>query len=192
MISGGTPRPEHSARIDRIYEALLARCEFPTDVMLAPRTEDDLIERLGQWNVNAIALNIEVFDQDIARRLIPQKHEIGLSEYAAAIEKALDVLGGGGRVRSLILVGLEPPEQTLAGVTFLARLGCDPVLSPFRPAPGTPLAHVRPPSPALLETVYSEARDIVHKYGVTLGPRCIPCQNNTLTLPDGSDDYFFH
>jgi hypothetical protein len=91
----------------------------------------------------------------------------------------------------LIIVGLEEPETTLGGVELIASLGADPVLSPFRPAQGTALERQEPPSPASLERVYFEALDIAERYGVKLGPRCIPCQHNTITFPDDSGSYYF-
>ena len=119
----------------------------------------------------------------------PLKHRLGLSRYGKAIERAVRATGGSGKVRSLILVGLESVESTLAGVEFLAQRGCDPVLSPFRPANGTPLQRQRPSSPEELQRVYLEASIIADSYGVMLGPRCIPCQHNTLTFPEG-DGYY--
>ena len=158
--------------------------------MMWPRP-DDIIDRLADWGVHGYALNLEVYDEEIARRLIPQKMRYGRELFAKGIERALQRTGGKGRVRSLILVGLEPIEKTLEGVEFLARLGCDPSLSPFRPGRGTPLKDVRPPSPDFLERVYLESLEIVERYGVKLGPRCIPCQHNTLTFPDGSSAYYY-
>ena len=83
----------------------------------------------------------------------------------------------------LILVGLEPAEHTLAGVEHLAAMGVDPVLSPFRPARGTRLADAEPPPVSLLADVLEEARQIAVRHDVALGPRCGPCQHNTLTFP---------
>ncbi len=93
--------------------------------------------------------------------------------------------GGAGRVRSLLLVGLEPARSTLDAVDFIAALGADPVLSPFRPAEGTELARVRPSSASLMEDVHAEAHSIAQRHAVRLGPRCIPCMHNTVTFPDG-------
>jgi pyruvate-formate lyase-activating enzyme len=190
IISGGTPRPSDYSYYDEVCEMIIRNADIAVDVMMWPRP-DNIIDRLADWGVYGYALNIEVFDEEIARQLIPQKRRLGISVYAEGIERALQRTGGNGRVRSLIIVGLEPPEKTLQGVEFLARLGCDPTLSPFRPGRGTILEHVRPPSPELLERVYLESSEIVERYGVKLGPRCIPCQHNTLTFPDDSGKYFF-
>jgi hypothetical protein len=190
MISGGTPSPKDYAYFDEVCETLIRSSDLPMDVMLSPRS-DNIVDRLADWGIWSFAINIEIFDDAIAHRIIPQKMRLGLPLYASSIERALQRTAGKGRVRSLIIVGLEPIEKTLEGVEFLARLGCDPVLSPFRPATGTPLASVRPPSPIFLEKVFLESQEIAIRHGVSLGPRCIPCQHNTLTFPSNDPVYYY-
>ena len=111
--------------------------------------------------------------------------------YFDFIERAVGIFGAEGQVRSLILVGIEPIEDTLQGVEALAQLGCDPVLSPFRPDPATPLKDHPPASVDTLVEVYERGLEIVERYGVKLGPRCIPCHHNTLTFPDGTNTYYY-
>jgi len=192
LISGGTPSPEDWPAIDETVEAVLRCCPLPVDVMLAPR-EDSLatVDKLVAWGTHGFAINLEIFDDDIARRLVPEKAELGRKTYARWIERAVELTGGRGRVRSLLLVGLEPMERTLEGVEWLARLGCDPVLSPFRPGSGTPLESHPVPDAALLTRLWLEASEVVSQYDVRLGPRCIPCQHNALAFPDGTDAYYF-
>jgi hypothetical protein len=81
-------------------------------------------------------------------------------------------------------------EETLRGVEALAERGCFPILSPFRPDPGTPLRNHLPPNANSLEETFLRSLDIAEYRGVKLGPRCIPCTHNTLTLPDGSQLYY--
>ena len=137
------------------------------------------------------AINIEVFGEERAAEIIRRKRRHGLGLLSASIEHAVRLTGGKGRVRSLVVAGLEPIEVTLAAVKFIADLGADPVISPFRPAPGTKLSKQPPPSIEFLERLYLEAHAITERIGVKLGPRCIPCQHNTLTFPDHSGAYYF-
>ena len=123
--------------------------------------------------------------------MIPEKQRLGKKVFAENLERAVAATGGEGRVRSLILIGLEDLETTLEGVEFIASLGADPVLSPFRPSQGTALHRQAPPRSDFLERVYLEAREIAVRHGVKLGPRCIPCQHNTLTFPDDGASYYF-
>jgi len=191
VISGGTPKPDDYNYFNEVCKAIIRSTRMPVDVMMAPRQDMKLIDQLSGWGVYGFAINLELYDDEMARRIAPQKRGLGLKRFGETIERALERTGGRGRVRSLLLVGLEPEEQTLKGVEFLARLGCDPVLSPFRPALGTPLAGHPGPSYELLESVYLRSLDIVERYGVKLGPRCIPCMHNTLTFDDRSSAYYF-
>lgn len=193
LISGGTPGLRDFEYFDDVCRATVEAVDVPVDVMMPPRQQDPgFIDRLSDMGVNGYAINLEVYDEEVSRRVTPQKYRLGPKHYAHAIERAVARTGGNGRVRSLILVGLEPEDRTLAGVEFLARLGCDPVLSPFRPSPGTVLVNAPAPTMDLLERVYQESLNIVEKHGVKLGPRCIPCQHNTLTFPDSSGAYHYH
>jgi len=189
MISGGTPSPRDQGYIEEVYEQVIRQINLPVDVMFMPRSVG-IIERLVGWGVYGFSINLEVYNTDYAQKIVPQKYRLGRKLFTTCIEEALARTGGNGRVRSLLLVGIEPVEETLKGVEFLASIGCDPVLSPFRPAKGTPLQTLRPPSSDILEKVYLECLDITERYGVKLGPRCIPCQHNTLTFPDRSGYYF--
>lgn len=183
LISGGTPRPKDRPHLDRAIEHVLSTSPIPFDVMAAPRADDtSFIDRLVTWGVDGLSINIELFDPAALRRFAPQKGALGRNAFAKAISRALELTGGQGRVRSLLIVGLEPPESTLEGVEWLSSLGCDPVLSPFRPATGTALADHPIPDVEALTRVYLEAREIAERYGVQLGPRCIPCQHNALVL----------
>jgi len=192
LVSGGTPKSGDHAFLAEVYRRIIAESPLPVDVMLAPRDGHALLDEIAAAGVHGLSINLEIFDDDISAQLCPNKHHTGRAGYSDFITHAVSLLGGhgSGRVRSLLLCGLEPTESTLKGVRFLASLGCDPVLSPFRPADGTPLADVRPPSADVLEALYLAARDIVDECGVKLGPRCIPCQHNTVTFSDGSDAYY--
>lgn len=191
LVSGGTPITAHRSYLDDVYRRLIEGCPCPVDVMLAPRPGSDIIDKLVEWGVGGLAINLELWDDAIASHLTPFKQVIGKAEFARTIAHAVELTGGAGRVRSLLLVGLEPPESTLSGVEFLAEMGCDPCLSPFRPAVGTPLASRLPPSPESMAEVYLAARDIADKYGVKLGPRCIPCQHNTIAFPDDDGAFYY-
>jgi radical SAM superfamily enzyme YgiQ (UPF0313 family) len=191
LISGGTPGPKDYDYFADVCQKLIGCAGIPVDMMMAPRHDTTFIECLAEWGIHGYAINLELYDDEAASRIVREKHGIGLKGFATSIERAVALTGGNGRVRSLMVVGLEPEEQTLRGVEFLARLGCDPVLSPFRPAQGTALAAHPPPSPELLERVYLAGLEIADKHGVKLGPRCIPCQHNSLTFPDASGAYYY-
>jgi len=190
LISGGTPPKDDETYMDTVYEEIIKECPLPVDVMMAPREDESILERLRQWGCNGLSINMEINNEELAKKIMPEKYRMGKDKYLKFIEKAVKIFGR-GKVRSCLILGIEDAESTLAGIRTLARLDCDPVLSPFKPLQGTILEDVLPPVPAFLEHVYKEAEEIVRGYDVLLGPRCIPCQHNTITFPMEEKGYFF-
>ena len=83
----------------------------------------------------------------------------------------------------MLMVGLESMDSTLAGVRALLERGCVPVLSPFVPDTVTPMADSRPPTAEYTLEVFFRATELAEEYGAYLGPDCVPCMHNTMTLP---------
>ncbi|MSR85560.1 radical SAM protein [Candidatus Uhrbacteria bacterium] len=195
LISGGTPKPEDEAWIDEIYAHIAEHAAMPVDVMMPARKDMGYPAWLKSVGVNMLSINLEVFDRERARKITPNKLKLlGLDHYLNYIEVAVKAFGV-GFVQSLIVFGsaIEPIESTLEGVRELARRGCMPVLSPFRPDPVTPLGKKGSPPASHEEMVrvYGESLEICARSGtgVKVGPRCIPCQHNTVAFPDGSSFY---
>ena len=187
LISGGSPGPRDEAAFADLMVALVSALapQIEIDVMMSsgPQTPD-LVRRLVDAGVHGLALNIELESTNAAELHIRGKHRRARPHYDATVTAAVELLGAGsGRVRSLILPGLEPVAATLEGVEHIASLGADPVLSPFRPAQGTRLVAESYVEGSVLREVLDGSREIVARHGVALGPRCLPCQHNTLTFP---------
>lgn len=193
LISGGTPKRKDEDWEDEIYESVIANSPLPVDIMMTPRENPSYLRRLGAAGVNALSINIEVFDPQRAQKLIPSKNKrFGPQGYLDYIERAVDELGV-GRVQSLILFGeaIEPLESTLKGVQALVDRGCIPVLSPFRPDPRTPMENDPPSTEEEMRVAWERTVEICEQTGtgVKPGPRCVPCHHNTVTFSDGSDFY---
>ena len=104
-------------------------------------------------------------------------------KYMEMLQYATQLWGKTGDVRTAFIVGLEPAESLLEGVEEICRIGVAPILSVFRPIPGTDGENLTPPSNELLLDIYQKAESICEKYNLRLGPTCVPCQNNTLSMP---------
>lgn len=190
MISGGTPKPEDYDYENEVYEAVLGA--FPgldVDIMMTPAPGLLDVRRLHQLGAHGLSINLEMFNEERARKIMPLKAKLPREDFLDFIEEAVNVFGP-GKIRSLLLVGLEPLEDSLRGVEALAERGCEPALSPFRPDPSTPLRKEKPPSVSFLVEAYERSYELAEKHGLKLGPRCIPCHHNTLTFPDDSDWYY--
>ncbi|MDR1443090.1 MAG: radical SAM protein [Bifidobacteriaceae bacterium] len=189
LISGGTPKPKDIGNHQELYLRVLKTFpEVPVDIMMVPIPGILDLPALGAAGLNELSINLEVYDRRCQQAVARQKYNRGRDSYLDFIESAAEQLGP-GRVRSMLLVGLEPTESTLEGVEAIARRGGVPVLSPFRPDPVTPLARMRPPSYEELLDVLTRSEEIVAKHGTLLGPTCPPCSHNTLSFAGGKDGH---
>lgn len=182
LISGGTPKSADIDYVREVYDAVITGFpEIDVDVMMVPLDHLMDVSWLAELGVSEISVNLEVYNDALARELMRQKAKQGQDRYLDYLEEAVAVLGT-PRVRSMLMVGLESMEDTLAGVDAISARGATPVLSPFRPDPKTPLRELPPVGADQLAETYLRARDVAGARGVGLGPRCIPCTHNTLTL----------
>lgn len=189
LISGGTPKPQDFEFLRSVYREILRRfTHIDVDIMMVPADGLIDVQELADHGVNELSINIEIANEDTARSLMRQKLQHGLDHYLEFISHASEILGE-GRVRSMLMVGLEPVDSTLRGVKLICDAGGVPVLSPFRPDPATPMADRRPPSgPEMLEA-FRGAEELVAEAGKRLGPDCPPCTHNTITLVGAGAGY---
>lgn len=188
LISGGTPKYIDSdfAFILNVYKFFGEKYGdiYPIDVMLVPRgikldmnTKDDymeFLELLKSFKIKGIYANLELYNDEYRRKFISEKDAVGKKNYIEFLECAIKVFGK-GNVKSCIIVGLEPLEDTLRGVELIAKLGCMPVLSPYES-----MNNERRISVELMAKVLLESSKIVEKYNTELGPKCDMCKHNTI------------
>lgn len=182
LISGGTPKPKDIENHQELYRRAIQ--EFPgigVDIMMVPLPGLLDVAELARLGVGELSINLEVYNRERQQEVARQKFNWGRDYYLDFIGDAATELGP-GRVRSMLMIGLEPIESTLEGVQAVAERGGVPVLSPFRPDPITPLGGLRPPTFAELRTVLERAQQIASDHGTYLGPACPPCSHNTLNF----------
>jgi hypothetical protein len=196
LISGGSPYTEEEdyKYLNDVYSYFPnAYPQFAFDFMLIPRTfhYDDpgtkenyrnYLYFLKDCGAKTISVNMELFNSRIRKEYAPEKEEIGTKNYLLFLELAADIFEQ--KVRSVLIVGLEPAEDTIAGVREIAKRGCLPELSPFVPDPGAFLARKKAPDIDMLETILLNAAEESDKYGVHLEPFCKPCSHNVIILGD--------
>lgn len=153
-------------------------------VMCLPPKDMNVITELYNAGATEIAFNIEVFDRSLAAEIMPGKGRIPLEQYMEALKAGVAVWGKDGAVRSIVLVGVEDDRTFFHGIELLAQNYVQPIISVFRPLPETEMFDSIPPANEYLIDVYNKAQSICAKYEVRLGPSCIQCQNNTLSLPE--------
>ena len=150
---------------------------------LPPLNMEDIDEYVDN-GVTEIGFNIEIYDRSLAKEFMPGKGKIKLEQYINALSRAVELLGKEGAVRSAFVVGLESKYSLLNGIEKLCQIGVAPILSVFRPIPGTEMQDRIVPSNQFLYDIYMNANCICKKYDLELGPNCAFCQNNTLSLKE--------
>lgn len=183
LIGGASNEPgrEHDTVI-AMCRRIRAYSDMPIYLMcLPPQREADIADYV-EAGVTEFAFNMEVYDQSLAIQYMPGKGKLSRQRYLRALSWATDRLGRTGAVRCSFIAGLEPMESLLEGIEAVCRCGAAPILSAFRPIPFTQMEEVIPPSNEWLMELTQKAERICHRYGLSLGPSCPACRNNTLTF----------
>lgn len=151
--------------------------------MSLPPKDISVLKMYYEAGVTEIGFNVEIFDQYTATNYMPGKGAISRQEYFVALSEAVRYWGNTGKVRSLMIIGLESENSLLQGIRELCQIGVMPILSVFRPIPETETENIVPPSNQFLKKIYEKATMICEEFSLHLGPECSFCQNNTLSLP---------
>lgn len=126
-------------------------------------------DRLKKLGVDHLSFCLEIFNPEIFPEICPGKAEyIGRQRYLDAI-KYCSKLFGKGRIHGEIIAGLEPPEDTIAGVQQFAEWGAATTICIFRPTIGTKLQHVNPPQYEKMAPIFKRAYESWMEQGVPTG-----------------------
>jgi len=162
---------------------------LPVHVQVMPPISGGQMEMLREDGVATIGIHLESFDPAVLKELAPCKASIPMEEYMRAWQEAVRVFGR-NQVSSFVLMGLgESPESLLDGCERLASIGVYPYLVPFRPIPGTPLAHRKPVRPEFAMEISREAARILETHNLhwgTVRAGCVRCRGCS-ALPDFQD-----
>lgn len=178
----GIPEQEPDEILD-IVRYIRSRGEWPIYVMCVPPRKLEVLREFRSAGVTELAMNLEIWDAHLARYWMPGKGSIPRERYLEALNYASELWGKTGAVRSAFVVGLEPKASLLEGIRRVCQAGAAPILSVFRPIPGTAGENMVPPENQYLLSVFRNAAAICQEYGLAPGPACVPCQNNTLSMP---------
>lgn len=174
---------------------VLSKYRMPVYVMTLPLTQET-VKELVSYGVLEYAYNIEIFNEKCRKKYMPGKGQISTEQYMTALRNTRRILdkanypSGQKVVRSMVLVGLEPYKDMIAGIRSLIEYNIEPMLSIFRPLPNTLLEDLNAPSITMVYNLFSEISLMLceaspqnSKQIRKLGPECTCCQNNTLSLP---------
>jgi hypothetical protein len=183
LVGGQSAEEIHEKpRIIDIIKIIRKETEKRIYVMTLPFDKDAIDEMIAN-GMNELACNMEIFDEQLAIKYMPGKGSISREKYFDVLTYAAEILPNKGDVRCALIAGLEPYDSLLNGIKRLVKNNIEPVISVFRPLPETSLADLVPPPMMYLYKLYNEVEKLCEKHGLRLGPSCVNCQNNTLSLP---------
>ena len=183
LIGGGSGiRDKDFSYAMKITKYIQKTVKKPVYIMTTPPKNLDILDQMKECGVTEVAFNIEFFDRKLAEELMPGKGIISLEDYAKAFERAVELWGNTGQVRSALIVGLESSKTFLQGVEWLCKQGVSPMLSPFRPYYHTDFENRLPAEDEEILRLYYEAKKICDAYGMILGPSCADCEDNTIKV----------
>lgn len=184
LIGGGSSaRNIEPSRILDIIHYIRKYTRKSIYLMSLPPQDTEILSEYFQAGLDEIAFNIEVFDREKALYYMPHKGAIALNEYQDALVEAVKLWGSTGKVKCLLVYGLETDKSFLDGIFWLASHGIQPVISVFRPLKNTEMQDRIPPESSSLQKIYFDALSICQPYNLYPGPECLYCQNNTLSIP---------
>ncbi|MBQ8116738.1 MAG: ATP-grasp domain-containing protein [Lachnospiraceae bacterium] len=149
-------------------------------LMSIPPMDPSILYQLKEAGVTEVTFNLEMYNRTHAVQIMPGKGSIPFERYDAAFRIAVDIWGKDGKVRSALIVGLEPPDITLQGVEYLCSVGVAPILSLFKPD-GSMEDYLAPGNDEILY-IWQTAEKICNRYKMSLGPSCHYCEDNVLKL----------
>lgn len=189
-LIGGASGPENHEHERIIQIASYIKSKSPKSIYLMslPPKDKNIIDEYFKSGITEVAFNLETYDRDVAKKIMPGKGRIPMSQYIEAFKESVKHLGNTGNVRTMFILGLESETSLLTGIEHMASIGVSPMLSALRPMPNTKLNDVITPSVQWICDIYRKAKAICEKYNLDLGPQCAACQNNTISLPKIYDE----
>ncbi len=188
LVGGQTAPKENEKEIIKIIKIIRENAPYADIYAMVIPYPDEMITEMYYAGMTQLSCNVEIFDDDIALKYMPGKRLTTRADYLHTLSYATTLIGTSGNVRTMVVVGLEKRKTLIEGIIEFTEHGIQPILSVFRPLPGTPLADMVAPSMLSIKEVYEKILKICKEQNLLPGPKCINCQNNTLALPDWMEE----
>lgn len=130
---------------ERYVRAVKDRAGGLVGVQFTPARDLTLYDRLIDAGADHFSFCFEFYNPDYFARLLPGKQKyIGQEAFFRAMEYAASKLGK-GTCSGEIIAGVEPIEDTLAAIDYIASVGAFPTVCIFRPTIGSDMEQYPPP-----------------------------------------------
>jgi hypothetical protein len=143
--------------------------DFNGTAVIGAPTDLNAIERYKEAGYRTLAIHPEVWGEDYFNVMCPGKAAVGggFNNYLKAIDYALEVFGK-GRVRTQFVAGLQPKEQVIDGLEYLASRGAVALCLAWVPNIGSAFEGHRSPNEDWHWDLQLKNYEILKKNGVTL------------------------
>ena len=175
-LSGGTCQsPDHAIQYlsDLCKKIKLINPKTVISVECTPPNDNKMLSQLYDSGASAIIINIEIFDDEIRRKICPGKSKISIDKYFEALEYCVSIFGR-GNVSSVIIMGLQPIEDVKKAGFELVKRGVIPTIMPFKPLDNTGLSEFKPPNPDEYVEISKHVANLMEKYNLSINP-CSGC-----------------
>ena len=100
--------------------------QIPIAVEITPPSDLSWIDKLAEAGASSLMMNLEVWDEEIRKDIIPGKNELcPRDSYFKAFERGLNVFGK-GKVSTCFVVGCEPMSSLQKGIEAVIKCGVIP------------------------------------------------------------------
>ncbi|MFH1394451.1 MAG: hypothetical protein ABIH29_06265 [Candidatus Micrarchaeota archaeon] len=139
----------------------------PISIEICPPKRPELARRLVAWmkddGVTSAQFNLEIYDRNLRRILMPFKGEIPVAGYLRILGYSAQAFGP-GKASTVLLLGIEKAESTIRAVELVLNEGAIPSVEAFRPVPGSELENLQPGlSVDGIVAIAAEVADMVFK-----------------------------
>lgn len=168
----------------KISSYIRSQCSKDIYLMSIPPKDISILKQLKNAGITEVAFNLEIFNRQLAKQIMPGKGVIPLTQYMECFRESIKLWGNGGNVRSLLIYGFDTDNIFLKGIQELCTIGVEPIISIFRPLKGTNFENYCPPATSDIFSIYEKCQKIANEKSLCLGPDCPECQNNTLSYTE--------
>jgi len=149
---------------------------IPVCIELSPPDSNQVLDELKKSGVDAVMMNIEIWDDNIRGMIMPGESQISKRRYLEAWKYAVSLFGR-GNVSSVIIVGLESVSSQKKAIDAMTSIGVMPSIMPFRPNDGALLESFPKATPSAVIELTKYAVDKAIEYGINPkgAPGCIGC-----------------
>jgi hypothetical protein len=169
LLCGGYKDAGGLTRLFPYLKALKQKVGILVGVQFPPETELGLYDQARFLGADQFSFCLEFFNKDYFDRYAPDTSLFpGQKQIFGALEYCVRLMGK-GRVSGEIVAGVEPIEDTLRAVDYLAGVGAIPRVRIFRPLRGTDMENDAPPDPSEMIRVFRHVYQASRSHHLPIG-----------------------